>query len=112
MTKRSDLRWRVGLRQPDLAVDDVFESKLGNRQRDARLQQRAVAELALGERVAHRGLDLALRGHPDDFEEFADIHVEAVFVHGALLPLVPVRVYRGRLGVEIAKLRSIPRRSG
>ena len=41
----------------------------------------SVFERAFGERIAHRLFDLALRGDPDHLEEFADVHVEAVFVH-------------------------------
>src|ERR1051325_6297283 len=37
-----------------------------------------------GERVAHGELDLALRRDADGLQEFADTHVEAVFVHRCL----------------------------
>ena len=43
--------------------------------------QRPLRQLALFEGVAHRQLDLALRGDADGLQVFADVHVEAVFVH-------------------------------
>src|SRR5712692_2590355 len=55
---------------------------LGDAQRHLRFEEARLGELAGGERVAHRELDLALRSDADDLEEFADIHVETVFVHG------------------------------
>src|SRR6476619_5626650 len=44
--------------------------------------QRDALELAARGRIAHRLLELALRGHADLLEELAPAHVECVCVHG------------------------------
>src|SRR5947207_623596 len=71
----------AGSAQADLAVEDVLEPDLGDAQNHLRLEQRPLRQLALFEGVAHRQLDLALRGDADGLQVFADVHVEAVFVH-------------------------------
>src|SRR5689334_12743603 len=69
----------------DLAVDRPAETHPGDRHRRLGGQLLVALEAAVGERLAHRLLDLALGGDAERLEEFADAGVEGVFVHGGLL---------------------------
>src|ERR1051325_6549393 len=65
----------------DLALDRPGEADAGDR--DGRLggQLLVALEATVGERLAHRLLDLALGGDAERLEELADAGVEGVFVH-------------------------------
>src|SRR4051794_3620028 len=65
----------------DRVLDDVLERRVlrGERHLDP---ERRPPNLAR----AHHPLDLALGGHPDDLEELANLHVEAILVHGSIPP--------------------------
>jgi len=66
----------------DLAVDVMLEAEAGDAEHHLRFQRRIVLKRAGSKRLAHRELDLALRGDPHHLQEFAYFHVEGVFVHG------------------------------
>src|SRR6185436_4538548 len=82
--RRSSARRRA-LADVELTVDGDIERN--RRQHDAPrdLERALVLELTLGQRLAHRLFDLALRRDAHGLEEFAQAHVEIVFVHRSLL---------------------------
>src|SRR5260221_10301365 len=79
--------WTGCSAERDFAVDRVGQPNRLDGQYDLGLERLAAGDPLGGERVAHRLLDLALTGDADDLKEFADFHVEAVFVHPRLLRL-------------------------
>src|SRR4051812_17720735 len=64
----------------DRAFDRMLQRCVLSRERHAKLE-RATLNLAL----ANDTLDLPLRGDAHLFEELANVHVEAVFIHRGLL---------------------------
>src|SRR5262245_26772307 len=69
------------LLQRDPAVDLMGEIELLDGQDHMGLELGLALEFSVRQRLPHRLLDLALRGDPDLLEEFAQLHVEHVFVH-------------------------------
>src|SRR5262249_2801778 len=74
-------RATLELAQVELRLDDVIEIGAGGGQYHFHLERTAAHAL-----VAYHPLDLPLRGHAHLLQEFAQRHVELVFVHGRSSP--------------------------
>src|SRR5258707_15793330 len=84
---------RRGLPQFDLVLDLMREVDAADGEDDFGRQFFVALEAAGFHRVAHRLLDLALRGDADFLQKFAQAGVEDVFVHGGLR--IALRSYTG-----------------
>src|ERR1700761_1426798 len=76
----------IVLPQLDLVADLMREADAADGQHDFRRQLLVAFEAAGRERIAHRLLDLALRGDADLLQEPAQTAVEDVLVHCCCLP--------------------------
>src|SRR4051794_29010612 len=78
----------IALPQLDLVADLVGQADAADGQHDFRRQLLVTLQAAARERVAHRLLDLALRGDADLFQKPPQTAVEDVLVHCNLSYLV------------------------
>src|SRR6185312_12827535 len=83
---------RGPLFEVDRPFDPVRQADVADGQHHLRLEPGLALELAGLRGGAHRPLDLALRGDPDDLEKLAQRGIQSLFVHRAL----PRYVWRGR----------------
>src|ERR1700761_1793348 len=74
----------IVLPQLDLVADLMREADAADGQHDFRRQLLVAFQVAGGERITHRLLDLALRGDADLLQESAQTAVEDVLVHCSL----------------------------
>jgi hypothetical protein len=87
----SDQAWSIGELMPgsfqrDLALNLVRESDAAERDGGMGGEFFVALELAFRQALADCLLDLALGGHAQRLEEFADAAIENVLVHGLALP--------------------------
>jgi hypothetical protein len=73
----------AALAQLDLVIDLVGQANAVDGQNDLRGQLLVTFQLAACKRIAHRLLDLALRGDADPLEKFAQARIEHVLIHVA-----------------------------